>query len=992
MIGKIKYLRFQRCSNLFLLLILLLSFSTVSAQNISVKGVVVDNSNEPMIGVSILEKGTSNGTVTDFDGNFSLNVKSGSHLIVSYVGFKSQEVKAAPRLSIVLEEDSEVLNEVVVIGYGSVKRKDVTTAISSVSTKDLEKRPIISAVQAMQGKAAGVSVMQPNGQPGAGFSVRVRGTTSMNGSNNPLYVVDGVPMTDINFLSANDIETMQILKDASSAAIYGSLAANGVIMITTKQGASGKPKVAFNAHVGITQVNNKITSLNTEQYRELMDEIGIIQLPENLTDQTDWFDETYQNGVTQNYQVSMSGGNDKLKYFLSAGYVDEQGVIDVAYYKRYNFRSNIENQVNSWLNIGANISYSDYSGNGIISGTGANRGGLILSIINTPTYAPIWDPENPNQYNNNFYGANITSPLENMARSENNKSSNNRLIATGKATITFLPELKFTSTISMNRKYSHSTSFLDPVKTTVGRQSYGTGSDNRSMDTQIIFDNVLSFDKQFKKHGLSVMLGSSWTESYWSQSYMSGSHYYDDQIQTLNAANKISWSGTGTSASAWAISSYFSRLSYNYDSKYLLTVNMRADGSSKLHPDHRWGIFPSFSAAWRISSEKFMKGIEWIDDLKLRGGWGQTGNQSGLGDYAYLQRYNIQRQEWWHEDNLNPLPILTQANLRTPDLTWETTTQSNVGIDLTVLKNRLTFSMDLYYKKTKDMLMYVTLPSGAAAVNSISRNEGKMENKGLEITVNSRNFVGEFSWDTDFNISFNRNRLTELELTKIYTTASTSEKVSENVVRNEPGRPLGGFYGYISEGVDPETGDLMYKDLNGDGNITDSDRTYIGDPNPDFTFGLTNTFSYKGFSLNILLQGSYGNDVYNASRMETEGMYDAKNQSTRVLNRWRIPGQITDVPRAGFNIKNSTYFVEDGSYLRLKDLTFSYNFNGQLLKRLGISRIQPYFTATNLLTWTSYSGMDPEVNQWGDSGSVQGIDWGTYPQSRSYVFGVNVEF
>lgn len=357
-----------------------------------------------------------------------------------------------------------------------------------------------------------------------------------------------------------------------------------------------------------------------------------------------------------------------------------------------------------------------------------------------------------------------------------------------------------------------------------------------------------------------------------------------------------------------------------------------------------------------------------------------------------MQRYNIQRQEWWHEDNLNPLPILTQANLRTPDLTWETTTQSNVGIDLTVLRNRLTFSMDLYYKKTKDMLMYVTLPSGAAAVNSISRNEGKMENKGLEITVNSRNFVGEFSWDTDFNISFNRNRLTELELTKIYTTASTSEKVSENVVRNEPGRPLGGFYGYISEGVDPETGDLMYKDLNGDGNITDSDRTYIGDPNPDFTFGLTNTFSYKGFSLNILLQGSYGNDVYNASRMETEGMYDAKNQSTRVLNRWRIPGQITDVPRAGFNIKNSTYFVEDGSYLRLKDLTFSYNFNGQLLKRLGISRIQPYFTATNLLTWTSYSGMDPEVNQWGDSGSVQGIDWGTYPQSRSYVFGVNVEF
>ena len=428
--------------------------------------------------------------------------------------------------------------------------------------------------------------------------------------------------------------------------------------------------------------------------------------------------------------------------------------------------------------------------------------------------------------------------------------------------------------------------------------------------------------------------------------------------------------------------------------------NLRADGSSKLHPDHRWGVFPSFSAAWRISSEKFMENLTWIDDLKLRGGWGQTGNQSGIGDYAYLQRYNIGRIEWFKKggegdstDYANAVPTISQANLRTSDLTWETTTQTNIGLDLTLLNGRLTFNADYYYKKTKNMLMNVSLPAGAAAATSIARNEGEMVNKGFELSISSKNLRGgAFTWDTDFNISFNRNKLTKLELQKVYYDAKTADVVNDYVVRNEPGRALGGFYGYISDGVDPETGELMYRDLNNDGKISSSDRTYIGDPNPDFTYGMTNTFSWKGFNLSIFIQGSYGNDIYNASRIETEGMYDGKNQSARVLNRWKIPGQITDVPKANFKLLNSTYFVEDGSYLRLKDVSLSYNVKGKPLKKWGITRLQPYFTATNLLTWTSYSGMDPEVNQWGNSGTVQGIDWGTYPHCRSYVFGINVEF
>lgn len=979
---------------LFALMAMLFSLTALAQQQQTVVGQVLDAQKEPLIGVSVLEKGTNNGAITDIDGNFKLSVGSNATLVFSYIGYKTQELRASSQMQVVLLEDSEVLDEVVVIGYGSVKRKDVTTAISSVSTKDLDQRPIMSAGQAIQGKAAGVSVIQPSGKPGGEMSIRVRGTTSMNGSNDPLYVVDGVPVDNINFLVPNDIADMQILKDASSASIYGSRAANGVILITTKQGAEGKAKVSLTAQFGLNKVSNKIKPLNAAQYKDLQDEIGMVQLPDGLTDVTDWFDETYTIGNIQNYQVSVSNGNDKMKYYLSAGYQNEKGVLDISYYKRYSFRVNVENQIRKWLMVSANISYADYSNNGGgAMGTGSNRGGVILAAINTPTFAPIWDPENPKQYNNNFYGVNITSPLENMARSANNKDRENRLLATGNIFITFMPELKLKSSFTIDRRNAISTTFLDPVSTSWGRNQFGEGSDNRNMNTVLTFDNILTYNKSFQKNNIEAMTGSSWTDSDYTNNWISASHYRNEMIPTLNAANRISWTGTGSGGSQWGIMSYFARVSYNYDSKYLVTGNVRADGSSKLHPDHRWGVFPSFSAAWRLSSEEFMKDLTWLEDLKIRAGWGQTGNQSGIGDYAYLQRYNINRVDWTKPGQENALPTISAANLRTKDLTWETTTQANVGLDVSLWSGRLMVNMDYYYKRTKDMLMYVTLPaSGAAIASSIQRNEGEMTNQGFELGITSRNFEGVFGWNTDFNISFNRNKLTKLALQQVYIAAPTSDFTKSEVVRNESGRPLGGFYGYISDGVDPETGELMYRDLNKDGRLSTSDRTYIGDPNPDFVFGMTNSFSYKGFNLSVFLQGSYGNDIYNASRIETEGMYDGKNQSTRVLDRWRIPGQITNVPKAGFDIKNSTYFVEDGSFLRVKDVTLSYNFSGKELRKWGITRLQPYFTATNLLTWTGYSGMDPEVNQWGNSGSVQGIDWGTYPHSRTYTFGINVEF
>lgn len=965
------------------------------AQKATITGQVVDSKSEPIIGANVIIKGTSTGTITNIDGQFTLEAASTDVLVFSYLGMDKQEVAvgSSKNIRVVMTEDTKLLDEVVVVGYGSVKKKDLTTSVSTVSTKDISERPIISAASAIQGKAAGVTVIQPSGEPGAGMVVRVRGNTSISASNDPLYVVDGVPMSEINFLSPNDIESMQILKDASSAAIYGSRASNGVVLITTKMGAKGEAKISFNAHAGITQVVKQIKSLNVEQYKTLMDEIGAVTLPDGLTDRTDWFKETFRTGVTQDYQLSISNASEKMKYFVSGGLTNESGVIPVAYFKRYNLRANLENQIRTWFKMNTNLAYSDYTNNGIISGTGANRAGVILSVINTPTYAPIWNPAIPTQYYDNFYGAQVTHPVENMSRSENNKSNSNRFVGSVSGEISFNTDLKLKSTVSMDRVYYNSTSFLDPIKTSWGRTNYGQASDNRSLSTIMVFDNIMTYDKTFGKHSFNAMGGTSYTSSEWNQSYMSASHFRTSDVLTLNAANKIE-QGSGTSASDWSIMSYLGRLAYNYESKYLMTVNFRADGSSKLDPNHRWGYFPSASAAWRVSSEEFMKGVEVIDDLKLRGGWGQTGNQSGISDYAYLQMYNINRLPWWDKSGLytDAVPALSFANMKNSDLTWETTSQSNIGIDLSILKSRVNLTVDAYYKYTTNLLLNVPLPS-TAPVPNLSRNEGEMSNKGIEIALNTKNLTGKFTWESDFNISFNKNRVEKLILQQKYYFAESS--TGENIVLMTPGQPLGIFYGYISKGVDPETGNLIYETKNADGIPSLSERSVIGDPNPTFTYGFTNNFTYQGFSLNVFLQGSYGNDIYNISRMETEGMYDAKNQSVAVLDRWERPGMVTYMPRAVAtkeNLLTSTRFVEDGSYLRIKTLTLSYNISTKMLKRLNITRIQPYLTAQNLLTLTKYKGFDPEVSQYGGSATVQGIDYGTYPQSKSYVIGFNVEF
>lgn len=990
----------KKCLTMLMLFLSIAAF----AQQHSVKGTVTDQNSLPVIGMAVLEQGTGNGVITDENGEYSITVSSPSAFLeFNSLGYDTvtEPVNGRGVVNVVVKESAIALDAVVAIGYGSVKKQDLTTAVSIVSNEDMKLRPVSEASGFIQGKVAGVQVQQTSGLPGGGMTVRIRGASSIASSNDPLYVVDGVPVGEGNYaiayLSPNDIESMSILKDASSAAIYGSRAANGVVLITTKQGKVSKgPQINFSAYVGLANVAKTYDVLNVAQYKELMDEIGGATLPDGLRDETDWFKEAYQTGINQNYQISVSNGNDKLRYYIGGGYTNEKGILDVAYSRRYNVKASVDSDLFKWISVGANVAYSSYRSNGIISGAGSNRAGVVLSVINTPTYAKPWSETNPDWYWTEFYGANLTTPSENLARTENNYTQTDRLLLTGYATIKFHKNLHFKSTVTMDRRWVHDYSFLDPIHTSYGRTQHGSATSARSDDMRMVYDNILTYNNTWGgKHNFEAMAGTSATTSRWENLSGSRNYFSPDQnnaIFGLNGGNKGGLRGQSQGYAKWAIMSYLARISYNFDSRYYITANIRADGSSKLAPGHKWGFFPSVSAAWRLSGESWLKDVSWLSDLKIRAGWGQSGNQAGLADYAWVQQYNTNYYDWTKPEFADSVPTVgSKSNIGNRDLTWETTTQTNVGIDFAVLDNKLTFTLDGYYKYTKDLLMSVPLP---APYPSIYRNEGEMSNWGLEFAISSVNFDRKgFRWTTDFNISMNRNKLEKLDLQQVYYYTKTSEALSEYVVRMTPGQPLSKFWGYKALGVDPETGMMQYEDTNNDGKINASDKQYIGDANPLFTFGMTNTLSWKGLSLSFLITSSIGNDIYNASRIEMVGMYNGANQITDVLRRWRVPGQVTDIPKGGEldNLRASTRWVENGSYLKIKNITLSYDIVHPKLKKANIARIQPYITLDNMITFTNYSGYDPEMSQY-TSATSMGIDWGTYPNVKTVTFGVNVDF
>lgn len=956
------------------------------AQNV-VAGRVTTTSGEGLPGVNVVLKGSTIGTITDIDGNYQINASEGT-LVFTFIGYKAQEVEIAGRsvVDVTLEEDVTTLEQVVVIGYGAQRRRDITTAVAVVGEEAIRDRPMVSAAEALQGKAAGVQVTSPSGKPGGDIAVRVRGATSVLAGNEPLYVVDGVPTTDIRGLNPADIESMSVLKDAASASIYGARAANGVVLITTKRGKANEPALRFDVYAGFSKLRKPLEVLNTEQYRDLMEEvIGPGTVDPSETQYTNWSDEVFGTGKNQSYQLSLSGGNERSQYMVSGNYLINEGIVRPAKFDRYSVRVNLDNQVKDWLHISTNLNFLSSRTADTPDNLSSGRGGVIMSALNTPPFLQIYKPDGSGQFDPNPFQPSWENPVAYM-EGPDQEARDHRLLGNVTAEVDLLKDLSFKTNLGVDLDIHQWDYYLDPFRTVYGRQQNGFGQSDKMNAVTLLWENTLTYSKSIGLNNFSILAGTS-TQKYRSdQSYLTGNDFPDNaNVRTLNAANILSGH---TDRQEWALASFFGRITYDYDSRYLLTASVRRDGSSKLA--NRWGTMPAFSVGWRLSSESFMRDITWIDDLKIRAGWGRNGNQEGIPNYA---RYGL--IEYVRREPTNPLsgPGTRQTTYGNPGLKWETTEQTNIGVDLSIIESRVNFSVDAYLKKTSDVLLDVQLPS-TLPITTLQTNAGEIENRGLEFNISTVNMDKALKWNTDFNISFNRNEVKSLVYTGVYYYGPTYSN-NQNVAIVRAGLPLGSFFGYVAEGVDPETGDMKFADLTGDGSITAADRTVIGNGQPDFIYGLTNTFSYKNFNLNVFFQGSQGNDVYNATRIDLEGMFDHKNQSTRVLDRWTPENTNTDVPRATGNVdnvRNSTRFVEDGSYLRLKSITLGYNFSSNILEKVKANRLSIYVTGQNLLTFTNYSGFDPEVNAFGTSSTELGIDYGTYPQARTVIFGLNVEF
>ncbi len=971
----------------FLLCCFLLMTSLSLAQTKSVTGTVVDESGVPLPGAGVLIKNTTNGVSTDFDGNFSITAQSGNVLVISYVGYVTQEVQVTEKsiYNIVLLPDVQQLGEIVILGYGTQKRQDITGAVAVVSAEAFKDRPNTSVGSLIQGQAAGVKVISSSGKPSEGFSVRVRGTNSITAGSDPLYVVDGVPTTDTRSINPADIESVSILKDASSAAIYGAQGANGVVLITTKKGKSDKPVITFDSYLGVSQVWNTLKVLNSEQYRDLMTEFGRTTNWDLYNQNTDWQDVIFQNGMSQNYQVSFSGRNNGTNYYLGAGLVDQEGAVRSAEMRRYNFKLNLSQDMTNWLQVGTNIIYTSYSDVDVNHNNSVNSGGVLLGVLTTPPNIGIYNQ-------NGTFTSNPFQDWENPVASTDGSDrsyKNQRILGNLFAEFKLVEGLKFKSNFGIDYSNARYDYFLDPFRTSYGRAKNGISQYNTYLTNYYIFDNTITWNKQLGNHKIEALAGHVFQKTRWENSYIETNNFAGDQISTPNAGSEIINADGEKSEKANA--SVISRINYDYAGKYLLTANFRADASSNFGPKERWGYFPSFSAGWRISAESFLENVSAISDLKIRAGWGLVGNDN-IGQYAYFGRVGSGSN---YPFGGQTMPGTYASSIENLELKWEESEQINVGLDLAMFNNRLRFSADAYVKNTNDLLLNAPLPRGTGFDNAI-QNIGKLRNKGLEFQISSVNIDNEdFRWDTDFNISFNRNEVISVVGQEIFY-GGIAGRGEVSLVKE--GQPLGIFYGYVWGGVDPATGMAYYIDQNGESTFTPStaDRKIIGDANPDFMYGFGNNFTYKNWGLNVFIEGVQGNDVFNASRIDIEGMTDPKNQSAAVLRRWKQPGDVTDIPRALENNTNnsrlSTRFVEDGSYMRFKAVTLSYNLPQTALKQLNISNLKFYVTGENLFTITDYSGFDPEVNAFGASNTTLGVDYGTYPQTRNIIFGLNVTF
>ena len=982
----------------YLGLVFLFLAAIANAQTVEIKGIVSDSKTKSGVsGVNISLKNTKKGVATDLNGNYSIKVNVNDSVVFSSIGYVSQEFKIEKSqiLNISLLEEANKLEEVIVnIGYGTQKRKNVTNAISTIKSDAFDDRPLFNVGQALQGNAAGVNVIQPSGKPGVGLDIRIRGLSSINSGNNPMFVIDGVQTYDSNGISTDDILDIQILKDATATAIYGVNGSAGVVLITTKRGKSNKNTFSFTSYYGSSTIVKNIDVLNPEQYRTLMSSInigyvGYIDDAKYVGTNTNWRDLVFQTGIDKNYDFSYSGGTDRIKAFASLGYQDTKGIVSPSEFSRFSGRINLDIDANSWLKAHGNMNLIQTKLNNTSDNNSANQGGVILSTLTTPSFLPVYADDlvggsAAGGQQDGQFAANPVASLENPIsfQSRQEETQTNRLLSNLGLDITLAKNLvwKPSSTIDFSRSVYDF--FVDSFRSNYGRgeasapaNTKGIGREHTTTNYNWNLENTLNYAIKSGNHDVNLMVGSSIQKQRYDQLKIEGTGFATNLRELdLSQMMLINRQASDTIAREKNYVSYFGRATYNFKEKYILNAVFRASGASQLAKGHKWGCFPGISAAWIISNEDFLKNRNFISELKLRGGWGQSGNINGVSEYSSFGLLG---------DDFGTL-----QNYINTDLTWETTSDFNMGVDFGMLKNRIKLTVDVFQKTTSNLFNKITVFNIPYLYNG-----GKLENKGLELALNTINFKGNFNWNTNINISFIQNKV--LEMGK-YTDVIYNGYGGVN--RIEKGVSLGNFYGYVVDQVNPTNGILEYKDLNGDGFIKPSDdQTIIGNAMPDYTFGITNSFSYKGFSLDILTTGSQGNDIFNASRIDLEGMKDNKNQSVVVLDRWTTAGQITDVPKAGPTnyqgiaaTANSTRWIEDGSYVRLKAVTLGYNFKKLFL---GLQSLKLYATGQNLVTWTKYSGFDPEVSAFGgNSGTGQGIDYGTYPQVRTFIFGLKAGF
>jgi TonB-dependent starch-binding outer membrane protein SusC len=989
---------------LSLLFLMVLSFVLVIpiqllAQGTIVTGKITNTTGEPLAGVSVLVKGTKKGTSTDNKGNFSINVSNpNATLVISSSGYNPTEVSLDGKsdIPISLTASTKELEQVVVVGYGSQRKKDLTGAVSVVTAADIANRPIVNTGEALQGKAAGVQVISVSGKPGAGLSIRIRGSSSISAGNDPLYVVDGLPMTDISAYSPNDIESISVLKDAASASIYGTRAANGVVVITTKKGKEGKSKIDFSTYYGTSTTTKKLDVLDARQYQAYMNEVfGAGTITDSLVqaNNINWPDVVFRRGNQKSYQLAFSGGSEKIQHYISLGYMDQVGTIKPATFDRINAKLNLTSKLNNWCSITTATTISRTHNNDVTDNASVARGGVVLSALATP-------PTVPKYLSDGTIGQNPQTGWENplgAIEGSRNKFTNDRIVSNVGADIRFLTGFTFQSRFGIDYKNNSNQSFKDPWLTQDGRNSQGGLGQQTSLELSWLSEQTLNYIRSFNQHNFNVLAGWSTQESHYDQTNI-GTSKLDTQYRHQPWAEMFLRSQIKGDPSKlideWALVSYFGRVNYNFAGRYLLQANLRIDKSSKFAPDNRNAAFPSFSAGWRISDEKFMKDVSFIKELKLRAGWGKNGNQEGIGSYEYLSLSNINASTG----------AITPATIAPDDLRWETTTQSNVGIDAAFLDRRITFSADFYVKKTEDVL--VRVPLSGQIVNSVLLNSGSMKNVGQEFVFSSKNIIKkDFSWTTDFNISFNKNKVTSIG-NNLSLLGGFGEIYERGFgIALAKGYGLGQFYGYTAAGVDPATGQQLYL-TKGKAAVpytqtNPSDRTFIGSAQPKFVFGMTNSVTYRNLDLTIFFQGSQGNKIFNGVRVETEGMKDSRNQSTAILNRWNKPGDATNIPGVSLasndNTVISTRFLEDGSYLRFKTITLAYRINQKLLEKIGINNASVYVSGQNLITITKYTGFDPEVSSFGSANNSSdnrnvslGVDYGAYPQAKVYLFGINI--